>query len=293
MMVETHMLKPYKQRVEGTYELMKSFIAIADADAATIKEIHIAAKTRFKKGNMYPIQWAVDSMNTETLNFKGYEGSMIPSKVTGKMRLKFDHTKPFTKPTTYYNTFKPTKEISIPAFYAIPKGYWNIIERLQLNDIKISEIQKDTVLNAEVYHIKNYKSRQSPYEGHFLHYNTQVSTTNEAVTLYAGDYLVSTAQEGIRYLLETLEPEAVDSFFNWNFFDTILQQKEGFSPYVWEDKAAELLKEDADLKKTFDSIKNADPGFKNSWYRQLDWLHKHSPNYEQAHLRYPIIRVGR
>ena len=33
MMIETHMLKPYKQRVEGTYELMKYFIYIADKDA--------------------------------------------------------------------------------------------------------------------------------------------------------------------------------------------------------------------------------------------------------------------
>jgi hypothetical protein len=113
------------------------------------------------------------------------------------------------------------------------------------------------------------------------------------VPLHTGDYLVSTAQEGVRYLIETLEPEAVDSFFNWNFFDTILQQKEGFSPYVWEDKALELLEENPSLKKTFESIKNADPSFKNNWYRQLDWLHKHSPNYEEAHLRYPIVRVGR
>ena len=55
MMVETHMLKPYKQRVEGTYELMKSFIAITDADAENIKNIHQGAKTRFKKADLYPI----------------------------------------------------------------------------------------------------------------------------------------------------------------------------------------------------------------------------------------------
>jgi len=41
----------------------------------------------------------------------------------------------------------------------------------------------------------------------------------------AGDYKISTNQLGVKYLLETLEPEAVDSYFNWNFFDTILQQK--------------------------------------------------------------------
>ncbi|MGY0039706.1 hypothetical protein [Pedobacter sp. NJ-S-72] len=42
--------------------------------------------------------------------------------------------------------------------------------------------------------------------------------------------------------METLEPQATDSFFNWNFFDSILDQKEHYSPYVFEDTAAGLLK---------------------------------------------------
>ena len=292
MMVETHMLKPYKLRVEGTYELMKSFIAITDADAKHIKNIHQGAKTRFKKGDPYPIQWITDSTQNKTLQFKGYAGNNILSEVTGKMRLKFDHNKPFVKPTPYYNTFKPSKEITIPAYYGIPKGYWRVLERLELNNIKVSEIQKDTTFTAQVYYIKDYKSRQSPYEGHYLHYNTQVTAKQESITLSKGDYLVSSAQDGIRYLLETLEPEAVDSFFNWNFFDTILQQKEGFSPYVWEDKAKELLENNPLLKIEFETKKKLEPPFASNWYAQLDWLHKKSPNYERNHLRYPIIRVG-
>ncbi len=292
MMVETHMLKPYNQRVEGTYELMKSFIAITDADAKNIKNIHQRAKTRFKKTDLYPILWTTDSTKTQTLQFKGYQGEMIPSEVTGKMRLKFDHSKPFVKPTLYYNTFKPSKEITIPAYYGIPKGYWKVLERLALNKIKVLELQKDTTLVAQVYYIKDYKSRQSPYEGHYLHYNTQVTAKQENIILHKGDYLASTNQEGIRYLLETLEPEAVDSFFNWNFFDTILQQKEGFSPYVWEDKAKELLDNNPLLKIEFETKKKTEAAFASNWYAQLDWLHKHSTNYEQNHLRYPIIRVG-
>ena len=39
MMVETHMLKPYKQRVEGTYELMKSMIEIVETKAEEIKSL--------------------------------------------------------------------------------------------------------------------------------------------------------------------------------------------------------------------------------------------------------------
>lgn len=107
-----------------------------------------------------------------------------------------------------------------------------------------------------------------------------------------GDFLVTTAQSGMRYLLETLEPAAPDSFFNWNYFDTVLQQKEGFSPYVWEDKAKKLLDKNSDLKAEFEEKKQNDTDFKANWYAQLDWLHKNSLNYEEAHLRYPIFRIG-
>ena len=106
-----------------------------------------------------------------------------------------------------------------------------------------------------------------------------------------GDYLIKTDQPGLRYLLETLEPQAPDSFFNWNFFDTILQQKEGFSPYVWEDKAKELLEDDTQLKNEFEEKKEKDSDFANNWYAQLDWLHKQSDNYEKAHLQYPVYRL--
>ena len=59
-------------------------------------------------------------------------------------------------------------------------------------------------------------------------------------------------------MLETLEAEATDSFFNWNFFDTILQQKEGFSPYVFEDTAEKILAENPSLKKAFDEKLKSD-----------------------------------
>ena len=54
--------------------------------------------------------------------------------------------------------------------------------------------------------------------------------TTEQVSVKKGDYLVDTQQPGVRYLLETLEPMAMDSFFNWNYFDTVLQQRKAFLP---------------------------------------------------------------
>ena len=70
-----------------------------------------------------------------------------------------------------------------------------------------------------------------------------------------------------------------------------MQQKEGFSPYVWEDKALELLNTDVNLKKEFESKKMNDIDFSNNWYAQLEWLHQKSENSEEAYLRYPIFRI--
>ena len=157
----------------------------------------------------------------------------------------------------------------------------------------ISLFDRDTLINVEAYSIEDYETAESAYEGHYLHSNTRVSTSIETVRFRKGDYLVTTFQDGARYLMETLEPSAVDSFFNWNFFDTVLQQKEGFSPYVFEDKAKKLLENDPELKEEFEDKKRSDADFSNSWYSQLDWLHKRSENYEEAHLRYPIFRLPR
>lgn len=95
----------------------------------------------------------------------------------------------------------------------------------------------------------------------------------------------------MRYLLETLEPAAQDSFFNWNFFDSVLQQKEGFSPYAWEDLAYEFLQKHPEIREQFEQKRKSDKEFANNSYKQLEWIHKNSPYYETPHLRYPVIRV--
>ena len=91
--------------------------------------------------------------------------------------------------------------------------------------------------------------------------------------------------------MECLEPTAPDSFFNWNFFDAILQQKEGFSPYVFEDVALDMLKKDSVLRASFLTKKETDEAFANNWYSQLNWVYQNSPYYESAHLQYPVYRV--
>lgn len=291
MMVETHMLKPYKQRVDGTYEFMKTVVNMVEDDGENIRGLRMRNQAYFQGLTEYPLDFKLDRENPSTLQFKGYEGEMMTSDITGAKRLKYDRDKPFTKETSYYNNFTPTNTVSVPKTYIIKKGWHNIVNHLRANGVKVDRLSKDTILTVESYRIKDFETRTNPYEGHYPHYNTTVETTTKDVTFQKGDYTVDTKQFGMRYILETLEPSAVDSFFNWNFFDTILQQKEGFSPYVYEDIALEMLQQNPELKQEFDAKKKAEKDFRDNWFAQLDWLHKHSPNYESAHMQYPVYRL--
>ncbi len=292
MMVETHMLKPYKQRVEGTYELIKSMIEITEKDGETIRSLREKAFIEQSEQKTYPINWKVDTTHVTEFTFKGYEGEFINSEITGAKRLKYYQDKPYSKEIDYKNYFIPITKIKVPKAYVIPQGWWSVIDLLKLNQIEFKMLEKDSVITVETYHIVDYQTRKNPYEGHYLHYNTSITKSNGRITFKKGDIIVHTNQRGFRYLIETLEPEAPDSFFNWNFFDTILQQKEGFSPYVWEDKAKGLLENNEELRIRFEERKK-DPVFANNWYAQLDWIHKQSDNYEKAHMRYPVYRVLR
>lgn len=291
LMVETHMLKPYKQRVEGTYQLMFSVLDFTAKNGSAVNFLRKNAVEEIIAKKTYPIQWKIDSTNYKTFDFKGYEGSFISSKITGQKRLKYDRSKPFSKPVKYYDHYKPTKEITIPNYYVVPKKLVKVIERLKLNNIKMHPLKSAISIEVESYKIKDYKTSKSPFEGHYLHRNTVVASTIKLQDFNKGDFLIPTNQPGIKYLLETLEPEATDSFFNWNFFDIILQKKEGFSPYVFEDLAKEILENNDELRLKYEKKKEEYLTFSNSWYQQLNYIYQNSKYAEKAYLQYPIYKI--
>ncbi|MCJ7467180.1 MAG: M14 family metallopeptidase [Maribacter sp.] len=291
MMVETHMLKPYKQRVEGAYELLVQMLNIAESDGKKIKELRRNSNVAFLNQKYYPQRWEIDTTRSSVLNFKGFEADTLVSPVTGFPRLKYDRNRPFIKEVEYRDYFIPTDSVVVPQAYLIKNGWHKVIDLLQLNKIDFTILEKDTLMTVETYRIDSYNTRNEAYEGHYPHFDTKVKQSTEKVLFTKGDLLLPTNQSGIRYIMETLEPSAIDSFFNWNFFDTILQEKEGFSPYVFEDIAIEMLEKDSVLKTTFEDKKLLEPDFAENWYAQLHWLFQQSKYYEPEHLQYPIYRV--
>ncbi len=288
---ETHMLKPFPKRVEATYTFLKIILELTSTNSTKILKVRTDAKHDCATKTKFDIQWKQDTTHFDSIWFDGYAAKHKKSDVTGLVRLYYDHTSPYHAKIPYYNNFQPSLTIDKPYGYIIPQAWKDVIERLQMNGVKMQQLQHDTLMNVEVYYIRDYKSRDHPYEGHYLHTDIKTEKENQTIQFYKGDYSVICNQNCNRYIIETLEPQAVDSYFAWNFFDSVLQQKEWFSDYVFEEKAEAILKNNDALKKDFEQRKIQDSTFANNHWTMLNYIYQHSPYYEKTHNRYPVFRV--
>ncbi|SEO20502.1 M14 family zinc carboxypeptidase [Mucilaginibacter sp. OK283] len=288
---ETHMLKTFDKRVYATYDFMQHLIDINQRDAKLIGDLKKKADAAVISQKTFPLKWEVDMKAVDTITFKGYEAGYKISDVSGLKRLYYDRSKPYTKVIKFYNTYKVTATADKPLAYIIPQAWGKVIDLFKLNGVKMQQLAHDTTLNLQMYYFGDIKTPTRPFEGHYLHSSVQLNPVDMAVKFYAGDYVVYTNQAINRYIVETLEPQGVDSFFAWNFFDSMLGEKEYFSDYVFEDKAADLLKKDPALKQKLDDAKTKDPQLANSAQAQLFFVYKNSPYFEKTYMRYPVGRI--
>jgi hypothetical protein len=288
---ETHMLKPFKDRVNATYALMQCFIKVASEHADEIKQARANDRKALLTKKEFALDWKVDSSRYDTVVFKGYQASRKTSEVSGLPRLYYDRNKPYTKKVPFYDHFVPTKTVTAPRAYIIPKAWTPIISRLRTNGVRILRFNYDSLTTVTAYHIDNYETVGQPYENHYLHKNIKVTASTIKKQFSEGDYIIWLDQPAKRYLVETLEPTAPDAFLAWNFFDGILQQKEYFSDYIFEDLAAELLKKDPALRARLEEKRKTDTNFANDAHAQLDFVYRNSPYFETEYMQYPVYRL--
>lgn len=288
---ETHMLKPFKQRVMATYDLLQTFITIASDNADSLNVLQAKANTLDKTRSAFSLQFYPDTLKSTNVHLKGYEKVFTTSQLTGQMRYGYDHSKPVDKTLKYFNSYIPGKPIIKPVAYIIPAGYYQVVDLLKLNNVKVEQLKNDSVMLTESYHIDDYKSYPTAYEKHHKNYDVKISSSEKNIKFLKGDFIVYMTQASNRYIMEMLEPTGDDSFFAWNFFDAILQQKEGYSDYRWEDKAAEVLDNDTVLKQKFMEKKQTDSAFSKSAKEQLNFIYHNSRFFESAYLNYPVYRV--
>jgi hypothetical protein len=239
----------------------------------------------------FPIAWKLDRSKPTAIIYKGYKAGHKPSEVSGLPRLYYDRSKPFEAKVPFYDFYRDTLSVEKPKVYISPQGWWKVVDRLQANNVRMRRFTKDTTVEVQWYKIEDYQTLPRPYEGHHLNSDVQISAHTKTMTFRKGDWYILMNQMAGRFLIETLEPQAEDSYFAWNFFDPVLGQKEGYSDYNFEDIAAEYLKTHPDVKAKLDEKKASDSTFAKNGRAQLDFVFQNSPYFEPAYLQYPVYKV--
>ena len=292
-MPETHMLKAFGPRVQATYDLLVTFLETAATQAPALLAARAQADRALATQQQFPLAWTLNEQPSGMVEFRGYEAGHRPSAVSGQSRLYYDRARPYVRPVPFYNAAHTTATAAAPVAYAIPAAWGEVLDNLRRNGAVLRPLAQPLTGPAEAYTIEDYQTSPRAYEGHYPHSQVKLLTnSSQPLTLPAGTYLAVLAEQGpaARYVVEALEPQATDSFFTWNFFDSILQQKEHYSDYVFEDLAADFLTQHPAVRQQLAAAKAADPKLAASGPAQLEWVYQHSPYAELGYRRYPVLR---
>jgi len=287
---ETHMLKPFPYRVKATLDFMVVLLQELNIEHSRIKDLRKQAVQEAMSSEYLNLDWKQDESLVDTIVFKGFEGKYKPSEVTGLDRLWYDRGAPYERKIPYWSRFKPTVQVLKPKAYIIPQAYSEVVELLKMNGVQFKRLTADAEPTVEMYRIGKFGTRQA-YEGHYLHYDVEVATEKKNWRYNKGDYVALTNQPAVRFLVETLEPQGPDSYFAWNYFDGILQEKEYFSAYVFEEIAAQFLQGHPEVKTELEAKRLTDPEFAKSQWAQLFFVYQKTPYFEPMVNLYPVGRA--
>lgn len=291
-MTETHIFKPFEDRVNAQIDFISCLLSFTSNNAKEIGEIREKAKNELKKQDEFPLIWKIDSSKFEMLTFNGYEAGYKPSKLTGEPLLYYDRTKPYTKEIKYYTTSTAKVSIKAPKYYIVPQAWKEAVKRLEWNKVDMKKLSEDIVLDVEMYYIEEYDTKPTPFNGNYLHENVSVSTKNMKVQFYKGDYVIPVKGIEKHFIIQALEPQAPDSYFAWNMFDEILQSREYFSPFIFEERAMQILDTTPGLKEKLELAIQNDPPLAKNTYEQMKFIYRNSPYFEKTYMRYPIGRIN-
>jgi murein tripeptide amidase MpaA len=293
--IETHMLKDYRTRVRGTYDLLRYTLeelnrnpeklrqAVREADEATI-----AAGRSYDPARRYPLKIELTD-KPKPLLFKSVQSRTELSEVSGTMRVIFG-TEPLDVNVPFYDESRVAAAVSPPIFYIVPPQWKRVIEVLAAHGLKMQRLARAETIEIESYRFTDVKFASTPFEGHTLP-SFKARPIHERRTFPEGSVIVPVAQPAGNVAVHLLEPESPDSFLAWGFFNATFEEKEYGEDYVLEKLAREMLAKDENLRREFEARVASDPKFAASPAARLNFFYERSPYWDQQLSLYPVGRV--
>lgn len=293
LLIETHMLKPYKNRVFATLSLLKAVITLANKDYKKLVNLNKQAdeyevKHFYNQHFAFPLSFKMND-KFEYYNFKGIKSIQDSSWIAGSAITRYTGEKE-TFRIPYFHEDQVVDSIYLPKAYIIPKEWNKLIRIMQLHGIKIDTLKNPVELNVEIYKFKDVKFPNYPYESHFSpNYNYDVITKTKIYP--KGTFAVKTNQRTIGVIANLLEPKGRDSFIKWGLMNQIFERKEYFETYSMEPIAEKMAKDNPELKQEFLKKVKEDEKFRKNPRARLNFFYERSPYYDSHYLIYPVARV--
>jgi hypothetical protein len=293
LLIETHMMKPYKERVFATLAVFNSALQYINKNPRELIELNQSADintaANFIKERKYlPVSFRPSEEPKQFL-YKGIEAVQEWSDISGAMKTVYTG-KPYEKNIPYFDTVHVADSIQASSAYIIPQEWGLLAERMKLHGIEVEQLKNEETLRVKRYKFKDVKFSASSYEGR---QRVEFGYDNyyEEVRVPSGAYIIDTDQRTLRIIMHLLQPESEDSFIRWGFLNTIFEQKEYFESYVMEREAEKMLEENPQLRKDFEERLAADEKFRSSPYQRLYFLYESSPWFDKNYRVYPILIV--
>lgn len=285
ILVENHSLKPYKQRVLGTYVFLDGAI---NALASYSDKLVDAVK---KEQNFLPKHLVVKrdySKTPEYIEFKGIAYTKSLNALSGVDEVSYIGEKLNYSQLPVYWQRETAHMVEVPKAFYIPPVYTNIIDKLILHGVTVNKLVGKNTQPLKMAKVSSYEFDKVPFEGRLrvsAHFN-YVPATNVNLE---GWFEVNTQQKTGELAVHLLHPEAPDSFFSWGEFNTIFQRTEYMENYALLPYAKNMLEANPKLAAEFNQKIKQDTHFANDPQSRLNWLYEKTPFYDSAYLSYPIL----
>lgn len=269
VLLETHIYKPYKERVMATLESIRQCAYILQAHKEELMEsIEKADKAtacaEFRK-DAFPIRYEIDRSVVTYVDYLGWQRDTVRSDLSGGQWVKHNYDKPMTYNVPLYQKQKVTQEIRIPKAYVIMPQYSQLCELLELHGLKYTVTTQEQEMEVETYRYKGgvFSTRQS--EGRVPLVSVSYDTQTEKLICPKGSIVVDMNQPNAKLAIYLFEPDAPGSLTYWGFFNSHVQPGNEFwvNQAYMEFKGREMLETNPAIRAEFEQ-KMKDPDFAGS-----------------------------
>lgn len=295
LLIETHMLKDFRSRVRGTYDLLWHTLEEVNRDPQSLRravrladEETIADGTTYNPSKRYPLRFELTD-KSRPYKVKAVEYRRELSDVSGAVRVVYG-TKPIDMTVPMYDNLRITASVTTPLYYVIPPQWRDVTGILRAHGIHLRRLLKSTTIEVESYRFAEVKWASASFEGRVMP-SFKSEVVRERRTYPAGSIVVPMDQRAGRVALYLLEPDAPDSFVAWGFFNPIFEEKEYAEDYVMEKIAREMMAKDENMRREFEQRVANDPKFAGSPTERLRFFYVRSPYWDQQLNLYPVGRV--